>query len=220
MSAPKLANEWITFYNSAFHRDAHQLLAWGYEDARSTIRSDHLEEPITGFIVKAIKKRLDDPITPRRFARYFVDEEEYVRETDKTGRSRQRIDIVIECSWKLPRPEFMFEAKLLRKGGFPIGRYTGDDGMQCYIRGEYAADYPAGAMVAYVQSDTFDYWYAQLEHTLNADKKGDLFVITSLHPSAVVTGLPDEWASRHKRVNNSDIDIFHIFLDCSSLPNT
>lgn len=61
--------------------------------------------------------------------------------------------------------------------------------------------------------------HEQLEQTLSADKKGDLFVTASLHSSAVVESLTHEWVSRHKRVNDFDIDIFHIFLDRSSFPN-
>jgi len=28
---------WITAYDNFFRRDAHQLIAWGYEDARHSI---------------------------------------------------------------------------------------------------------------------------------------------------------------------------------------
>ena len=48
---------WDT-YDQSFREDAHQLLAWGYQDARQLITSDREETDITGFITEAIQARL------------------------------------------------------------------------------------------------------------------------------------------------------------------
>jgi hypothetical protein len=45
-------------YDYGFRRDAHQLLAWGYQDALAEIHCNLQEEEITGLIVAAIEKRL------------------------------------------------------------------------------------------------------------------------------------------------------------------
>jgi hypothetical protein len=213
MTSGFLSDDWFSFYKGSFQRDAHQLLAWGYEATRSKIRSDHLEEEITGLLIDGIKKRLNNTLTPARFRRYTVHEDEYARHTTRLGRRRQRIDIVVESSFRLPRPEFMFEAKVLKRPGFTIGRYTGRDGMQCYIRSEYAATYPVAAMIGYIQTDGPDYWYGQLHRKLGADKKKDLSVVVPLQQAKIIDSLRHEWVSRHKRENSDDIDIFHVFLN-------
>lgn len=209
--------EWINFYNNAFRNDVHQLLAWGYQDVKDEIKDDHLEEAITGFIVRSIKKRLNHPSTPQKFRRYSIYEEDYVRNTNKTGRSRQRLDIVIECSGKKPRPEFIFEAKLLRKNGFPIGKYTGVEGLQCYIRCEYADKYPAASMIGYMRSDDSNYWYDQLNDKLLLDKKKEFFLQKPLESVGINNSLPNEWISQHIRIDNTLIDIYHIFLDFTNV---
>jgi hypothetical protein len=190
------------------------LLAWGYQDARSTIRATHEEEEITGFICEAIKTKLDDPATPSKFKHYDIHEEERVRHSQKTGKRRQRIDIIATCSFKLPRPEFSFEAKVLRKNDSPTGKYTGDGGMQCYIRGEYAAEYPAAAMIGYIQSDTPTRWFVELKRKFASDD-GSLCIQAGLRKITVLKSLPDEWSSKHSREGNTNIEIFHIFLDCT-----
>lgn len=206
--------DWEYFYNRSFRRAAHQLLSWGHEDAKSYIQPNHLEEQITGFIVNAILKRLDDPLTPSKYRRYYVLEEDYVREGDGTGRGRQRLDIVVVSSTKLPRPAFVFEAKILRKNGFPIGLYAGSGGMQCFVKGEYACDYPCAAMVGYFQSDDADRWINELERVFNEDLTGELNIKQGLQKVEVLPNLTFERISRHSRLDNNDIDIYHIFLDC------
>src|SRR5438067_2223501 len=111
---PSLDPAWSN-YLVAFRRDAHQLLVWGYEDARPLIKPDHEEEEITGFIAEAIDRRLDDPATPDYWDRYDIREEPRVRNSGKTGKRRKRLDIIVRSSAMKPRPEFMFEAKRLKK---------------------------------------------------------------------------------------------------------
>lgn len=218
MASSRKSPEWLRFYNGSFLRGAHQLLAWGYEDTRRQhkIHALALEEGITGDIVEAIKLRLDDPRTPSKYTtHYFVDDESHVRGSGKAGKTRQRLDIVVVCSSKLPRPEFIFEAKLLRRNGFPIGLYTGYGGMQCFIRGDYAANYPVAAMIGYMQTDDSKRWLAELKRSFTNDVHNVLRIKASLRKVTVIPHLNNEWISVHKRGRNSDIGIFHIFLDCT-----
>ncbi len=209
-------SEWLRFYHGAFLRAVHQLLSWGYQDARTKIHASALEETITGYIVEAVKDRLDNPATPRRYTKhYFVDDETHVRGSTRKGRARQRLDIVAVCSSKLPRPEFIFEAKLLRKNGFPISLYAGSGGMQAFIQGEYAANYPAAAMIGYMQTDDASRWIKELERRFRNDKKGVLGITRVLTRINVVRTLHDEWFSTHHRTLAGDIELFHIFLDCT-----
>src|ERR1700674_3392724 len=138
------SKEWFEFYEGAFRYGVHQLLAWGYLDARPNITPDADENEITGQIVEQIKDRLDDPNTPQDYARFYnISDQDPVRGSGKHGNLRPILDIVTTCSMRLPRPEFMFEAKRLKANGFPIGLYLGRGGLHRFIRGQYSAEYPA-----------------------------------------------------------------------------
>jgi hypothetical protein len=199
-------------YNYGFRRDSHQLLAWGHQDALPQIHCDLMEEEITGLIVAAIEQRLDDPTTPEKFDRYSVDEEKPIAIEGRTGKNRRRLDLVVVSGQSRPRPKYIFEAKRLRKNGYPIGKYIGEDGLQCFSKGVYASQYPEAAMVAYIQSDTASYWEKELKRTINDD------LSCTKQPSekvSVVESIPDVWISQHKREQSSSIIVYHIFLNCS-----
>ena len=164
---------WIATYDSFFRRDAHQLLAWGYEDARTNINPTLEETEITGFIAEKIDKKFDDPDTPSRFERYYLGEDKPITGEGRTGKSRRRLDLVIEWSGCKPRPKYVFEAKRLRKQGYPISKYTGEDGLQPFVYGTaYAAQYPEAAMIGYIQSDNYEYWIRELTRKFTESNNG------------------------------------------------
>lgn len=199
-------------YTPAFRRDAHQLLAWGYEDARNNISSGQEETEITGFIAEAIRNRFDDLRTPERFNRYSLSEDSPISDENLTGKSRNRVDIIIESSSNKPRPKYVFEAKRLFTGSHPIGKYTNTEGLQRFVNGKYASQYPEAAMIAYMQNKDIDYWQSELKDNFSSNQ--NLQIISSLNPAIVISSLPNEWSSKHRRTNNSTIVIYHIFLDC------
>ena len=204
--------DWLVFHR-AFQRDAHQLLAWGYYDARRSIEAGHGEEKISKLIVNATKDRLDRADADPKYERYFIEVEVQVRYNERAGKECPRIDISIECSALRPRPHFVFEAKRLKTSVCTIGDYTGDEGMKCYIRGEYALGDPAAAMLGYIQNSTVEHWLQELKRVLGSDST--LGVRTPLRECRILDELPHEWLSVHSRGDEPDIDIFHIFLDCS-----
>jgi len=205
-----------SYYDSSFRPIAHQLLAWGYENALPRIHCKLEEEEITGFIAEAIEKRLDDPSTPKKFHRYDIHEEKPIAVEGRTGKKRRRLDLVIICSHGCPRPKYIFEAKRLRKNGFPIGKYVGKDGLQCFVKGVYASQYPEAAMVGYVQSDAASYWESELKRSFDGDPNNDLRIIQLLQKAQVLFSIPDVWVSEHERITGSSIAIYHIFLNCSA----
>jgi hypothetical protein len=60
MGAEELNSFARSSYDYGFRRDAHQLLVWGYQHALPEIYCNLQEEEITGLIVEAIEKRLDN----------------------------------------------------------------------------------------------------------------------------------------------------------------
>ena len=205
---------WGSYNDSGFRINAHQLLAWGYEDALPQIHGNLKEEEITGIIVEAIRERLDNPRTPKKFRRYDIHEEKPVAVEGRTGKKRRRLDLVIVSGHNCPRPQYIFEAKRLRKNGYPISKYVGKEGLQCFIKGVYASQYPEAAMIGYLQSDNAVYWETELHRSFKDSP--DLCVKQLLQKAQVLSSITDVWTSEHERTGNDSIIIYHIFLDCSA----
>jgi hypothetical protein len=129
------------------------------------------------------------------------------------GKARPRPDIIIESTVR-GRPEFVFEAKRLRKAGFGAGKYIGDDGMGRFISGLYAARYDEAAMLGYVQSDSLVHWRDRIQSAINDDSKR-LRLRLPQRDERVIDAFPLEWASEHDRDStNRPISIYHVLLDC------
>ncbi len=216
MGAEKLNSFARSSYDYGFRQDAHQLLAWGYQDALSEIHCNLVEEEITGLIVEAIEKRLDNPSTPEKFDRYSIDEEKPITVEGRKGKKRRRLDLVVVSGHSRPRPKYIFEAKRLRKNGYPIGRYVGKDGLQCFVKGVYASQYLEAAMVGYIQSDAASYWEIELKRSFDGDLHNDLRITQLLQKVQVLSSMPDVWVSEHGRRAGSSITMYHIFLNCSA----
>ena len=216
MAAENLNSFTLDVYNNRFRQDAHQLIAWGYRDAAPQIHSDLVEEEITGFIVEAIEKRLDDPYTPERFDRYSIDEEKPIAVEGRKGKKRRRLDLVVASGHFRPRPKYVFEAKRLRKNGYPIGKYIGEGGLQCFVKGVYASEHSEAAMIGYLQSDDAIYWETELHRSFK--HSSDLCIKQLLQKAQVLSSITDVWTSEHERKENDSIIIYHIFLDCSTSP--
>ncbi|AFY60513.1 hypothetical protein [Synechococcus sp. PCC 6312] len=218
MGAEKVDSLTLDSYFYGFRQDAHQLLAWGHQEALSQIHFNLTEEEITGLIVEAMREKLKDPTIPERFYdRYYVGEEKLLAVEGRTGKRRRKLDIVVESN--LPReirPEYIFEAKRLRKNGYPIGKYVGEDGLQCFVKEVYASQYPEAAMVGYVQSDDASYWVSELKRSFDGDINNDLHIIQLLQKAQVLSSIPDVWVSKHERMAGGLIAMYHIFLNCSA----
>ena len=85
---------WFHEYWLPFRRHVHELLAWGYEDAKSRITHNHEEEEITGFITEAIQNRLVTADCPRWCERYALKENNPVPGKGLTGKRRNWL-----CLW-------------------------------------------------------------------------------------------------------------------------
>src|SRR5207249_8397156 len=128
-------------YWPLFREHVHELLAWGYEDARDKIGQNHEEEEITGFIAEAIQERLSAPDCPDWCGQYALKEDNPVPGRGLTGKRRKVPDFIFELTLP-PRPLYIFEAKRLRQHkDFREGYYFGSKGLERFLRGEYASNY-------------------------------------------------------------------------------
>ncbi len=210
------------FYGDAFRLHTHQLLAWAYADVRSKLTTDMEEPDITGLFADAIWFRLNHhPSTPDTYLHYSVGDQQPVSPQGQLGNDRLRLDITIIRTGIRPRLSFILEAKRLRTGGFPIGKYVGDGGIGDFIACRYGADYPEAAMVALLQNKDIPHWHGELRRVFSEDQSSTsprLGITQSLSPVSVLGELPDELVSMHERSNGISLRLFHIFLDCTTVP--
>lgn len=157
-------------YWVVFRRKSHVLIGIGYQTSLDQIRKQEWEEDeITEFITEQIEKYLDEQRFTSQFPGFFVQEQRPVNRPGRHGKKRQKIDIVIRCPQQRHSVAvFAFEAKRLRTGGFPIGKYTGEEGMYCFLNDEYAEKMPEAAMVAYFQNKSASYWERQLRRSITS----------------------------------------------------
>ena len=194
-------------YWKSFRQKAHILLGDGYKAALGKIRQTEWEEnDISGFIARKIDNLLTGELnfTPQ-YVNFQVVEQQPVNRPGKYGSRRHLIDIVIRCPQRGKTVAvFAFEAKRLRTNGFSIGKYTGKDGMGCFLHDEYTEKMPEAAMVGYFQDKDALYWEKQLCGKLTVP----------LRSISVVSTLRIEFKTEHTRNSGNKIDLYHIFLDC------
>jgi hypothetical protein len=203
--------------------DAHQLLAWGYLDARRQLALARDEYDMTGLIADAIRQRIDDPQTPDRYTVYSVHNERPISTGAELGKHRPRLDIQIEWCAIRPKRYFTFEAKRLRDDvssnvDHTLQHYLGAKGVRRFVAGRYAAESIEAAMLGCMQAHDARFWYEQISEAFIQDEVSgqNAFCLTQrLHWEHVIPDIPDEAASSHKRVGYDPIRLFHIFIDCS-----
>ena len=201
---------WGYSYADSFLEDVHRLLHSGHQRARSRIHAGCKEDDITGFLTEALEVEVKNPAY---FGHYEVHEQKPVHNTNRIGRSRQRIDLVFEAKDPRQKREFCCEAKRLKTSTNTVADYIGAEGMGCFVNCEYATDQPLGAMIGYVQNSTMAHWHGELVRSLATTT--NLNLQTDLVAQQIIARLPHEWLSVHQRVNGQAMSIYHIFLDCS-----
>lgn len=201
-------------YSSYFRRDAHYILANGYQDVRSKINSETGEVKITVQIYEAIEKRFEsfgfpEKIMNRRYAIKAEDPKIHKNEI-------KRLDIVVQTTEPAQkRIKYIFEAKRLKKNGFPIGLYCGEDGIMRFVEETYASDCPEVAMIGFYQDTDSKYWFKELTRKFKENEKDNkMQVLEGLTQFQIISEFPNEWVSCHQRVNENPVILFHIFLEC------
>ena len=196
-------------YPMFFRRDAHLLLAFGYNKVKSFITNEMQEPEITVKLCREIQNELESFDIPEEIykRRYAVKAEDPLEETNEPT----FLDIVVEETKGRPRARYIFEAKRLKKNGFPIGEYC-KEGIKRFVQKKYARKYPEAAMVGFMQSDNAEYWSKELKRKFDEDK-GEMCIDQSLSRCNIIPELQNEWKSTHFREEIENISLFHIFLE-------
>jgi hypothetical protein len=222
MSPEGLSVEWDD-YLVVLREDAHQLLAWGYVDTRRALSMARDEYDMTGLIADAIDRRINDPQTPERFTVYSVHNERPTSPDAELGKDRPRLDIQIERCAARPKRCFTFEAKRLRDDALSsmadtLLHYLGEKGVGRFVAARYAPESVEAAMVGCIQTYDARFWFDRIGEAFIHDRASgqDVFcLIDQLRWNRVISDLPDEAVSSHKRAGRGPIHLFHIFIDCS-----
>lgn len=221
MTPTTLSSEWND-YVLELRQDAHQLLAWGYSDARVRLTTAKDEYEMTGLLAEAMEERIDSPKTPERFMYYAVHNEAPTSPAGELGKKRPKLDIRIERCGVRPKAHFTFEAKRLRDdpkcgSSETMRKYLGTEGVLRFITGRYARESIEAAMLGCIQAHDANFWFEQLGSAFDSDTEngGPLYAVTEdLRRITVIPDLADESVSGHSRTRSTPIRIFHLFIDC------
>lgn len=202
-----------TALRRVFVTRVHQLLELGYRRLNVTSFVAEDEPVITGELARAMNSAIDDDLSPA-WVRYFqVQDEEPVNDGTRKGKHRKRIDIGVRSSQSRPRSHFSFEAKSLSLKK-RLADYLGSEGLQCFLKAEYAADEQDAGMLGYVQWGTEAEWATNLQKALcEAEMEHRVCDGCFGFEHRFKAGPVHTYLSRHFRPTlGIPIDVFHTFL--------
>jgi len=203
-------------YVRLFIPRVHRLVKLGYDRLDAKRYAGAEETAITGELVESIDFVLDYPTTKwMRF--YSVYDDPPVNEPKRrgcqrrTGRGRRRVDIRLDSSEVSPRTRFRFECKRLGDD-HTVSRYLGEDGLGCFVRGDYAREDDRAGMLGYVQSDDEETWAERLEKELLRSAH-DFAVRSPWRHAPIDPELHHTYRSTHGRGRGrKQIEIYHTLL--------
>lgn len=223
MSQATLGPAWDDYVDSLCE-DAHQLLYWGYLDARPNLHLAQNEYDITGMICQKMNDRIESDPTERYWC-YYVADQQPISPAGELGLARRRLDIhVVENGLAQRKPRFTFEAKRMRDvpqatEKQSIDGYVGPEGLGRFINETYAAESGQAGMLGLVEAHNCRHWHCLVAEFL-ADQaiadKWSLSIMESFRSISLVPELSEQGLTVHKRASGRPIRIFHSFLDCTS----
>ena len=204
-------------YRSAFVRNCMTIIVRSHVALnRSSLKTT--EEPhITGEIVKSARQ-----IVESEYAEPWMEHLEILDDPPqdlrgRRGKSRPRIDIEFVQTMHGRRPRFHVESKRLYRSD-SVSEYLGPSGLQMFVDGTYASEWPSAGMIGYVQSDDCSTWLGRLADGF-ISRRTQLAVCAD-QPGWEATGwtgdgLDSVQNSCHERaaMNIGRIQVFHLLLD-------
>jgi hypothetical protein len=217
MISSGLGDHWSVYLDS-IREHSHQLLAWAYSDIRSRLDVDTQEPAITGLLCEAMKRRINAPDTPDIYAHYAIGDQEPVSPAGELGNDRLRLDVHVLRTGIRPHLGYVFEAKRLRTGGYPISKYAGVGGMGDFLCCRYAQGCPEAAMIGFFQDKDIAHWIGELRRMFTNDASDSLprlAVRSGLSRRVVINAMQRSYRSEHGRDDGTTIALFHVFLEAN-----
>jgi len=200
-------------YRDAFYLQVHELIWMGYERMNSGLYRNSEEPDITGELVRAMETVLEDEQAPDWVIWYSVYDDPPINKEGKYGKHRQRVDVKIVRHLKGKRPTMQFEAKRLYNGS-SVSKYLGNEGLGCFLAGEYAHEHREAGMLGYVQVNNETTWANKIKSRIEKKPqdyclcKNGNWTKTSITPKLKYT-----YRTSHIRTKaKGPIGISHIFL--------
>ena len=203
-------------YIASFHRNALYLITAGHKRLiiNSTDYSNEEEPNITGELVRCTNEYIDSTSSPDWTSSYDVKDESPENTKERLGKCRKKVDIVCTLTGKKPRSRIKFEAKRLKRQGFPAGKYLDKEGLGEFISGNYAPECDTAGMLGYIQSDDCDYWAEQICDALNKKKKEVHLTKNAQWQKASLENVNDCYKTRHNRSTvKRELLVYHLLLD-------
>lgn len=205
-------------YRPAFAHNCLLLIVRAHQ-ALETRSLPSAEEPeITGLLVKRAKDLAEmEDADPWLEHLEIIDDPPQNDIPDRLGKARPRIDIEFVRTGKGKRPRFHVEAKRLYRSD-SIGEYFGAKGLEMFLNGTYAAQWPSVGMLGYVQSEDGATWLEGLSRGFFSRKtKLSVCADQPSWRSAGWTG--DGLTTVHESCHNrtpqvlGKIEIYHLVLE-------
>jgi hypothetical protein len=167
--------------------------------------------------------RINNPLTPERFALYSVHNERPISPKAELGKDRPKLDIQIERCGVRPKPSYTFEAKRLRDDARTspsvcLAHYLGDDGVGRFVSGKYEGKSIEAAMLGCIQAHNAAFWMGRIAQAFEADAasgEGRFNILEGFQRCSIILELLDEGTTVHLRLDGSKIRLLHIFIDCT-----
>jgi hypothetical protein len=219
---PTPSEQQEALYRPAFAHNCLLLIVRAYQ-AMETRSLQNAEEPdITGLLVKSAKE-----IIEKEDAEAWLEHLEVIDDPpqndlpERLGKTRHRIDIEFVRTGRGKRPRFHVEAKRLYRSD-SVSEYFGTGGLEMFLNGKYASQWPSAGMVGYVQSDNQDAWVDKLAVGFMS-RKNALNVCTDESRWRTVTwsalGMTNLRESCHQRNGTlGKIGIYHLLLEFLRVP--
>ncbi len=176
--------------------------------------TDTDEPVISGEIVRFTRLYIENQDLPEWVWPYAVHDDPPENTGDRKGKDRKKVDIIIERTQRGKHPRIRFEAKRLKRLGFPVGKYVGQTGLGEFISGNYAPESDTAGMLGYIQSDDCDYWAEQILEALNKKKKEVHLTKEGQWQKVRLENVNDCYKTRHNRPTvKRELLVYHLLLD-------
>lgn len=200
-------------YREVFVSRIHELLRLGYERMTPASHANAEETAITGDFVASINSVLDERREEWMLA-YSVHDDPAENDGRRKGKHRKRLDLRFDSAFSSPRSRFRFEAKRLGKG-HSVKKYLGSEGLDCFLRGDYARNESHAGMLGYIQSGNIDDWGSEIDSELKRDPKTyqvDSSFKYAKMPIRECNGVSCHRSRHQRKAIGRDILIDHVLL--------